>query len=142
MIGQQDALRLFGRTVLDPMGRHVGIVGQLFLDARTEQPTWITVESGVFGTNVRVVPLDGADFDGTTLTVAVPRLTVRQAPRVALHQGDLLPEAEQVLHAHYERDRAQTECPARGTGSYGVEKARPDGSIARGLKGIIRKLVM
>jgi hypothetical protein len=153
MIGQQDALRLFGRAVVDPMGRRVGIVGQLFVDDRTEQPAWITVETGVFGTNVRLVPLDGAAFDGTTLTVAVPRKTVRQAPRVALHQGNLPAEAQQALARHYGHDHGSLPEDARVSGesrgrshhdvdSFGRIRTRPDGSKARGLKGIIRKLVL
>lgn len=170
MIGQQEALRLFGRAVVDPTGRRVGIVGQLFLDDRTEQPAWITVETGVFGTNVRFVPLENAVFDGTTLTVAVSRSTVRQAPRVALHLGNLPPEEQQALSVHYRSDHGSlpeqisgessgsrrfgsrvpwrrrrpraTGRTAHGVGSSGRVQARPDGSKASGLAGIIRKLVM
>lgn len=171
MIGQRDALRLSGRMVLDPMGRRVGMVGQLFLDDRTEQPAWITVESGVFGTKMRLVPLRGATFDGATLIVAVPRSTVWRAPRVALHQGDLPAEAEEQLRLYYgcggphrmtvgsgepsepsqpgkkagRRDALPgppTEYSTHGTGSFGGGKAGPIGSITNRLKGIIRKLVM
>jgi hypothetical protein len=138
MIGQQDALRLPGRAVVDPMRRRVGIVGQLFLDDHTEQPTWITVETGVFGTNMRFVPLAGAAFDGITLTVAVSRLTVRQAPRVALHQGNLPSEAEHALSLHYGRAHGLPE----DLGPFGCRKTRPDGSKPSGLRGIMRKLVL
>ena len=101
MIGQREALRLFGCEVFDPAGQRVGIVGQLFLDDATEQPAWITVQTGLFGTNESFVPLDGAAFDGDTLTVSVLKETVRQAPRVTLEQGDLLLEQEHALYLYY-----------------------------------------
>lgn len=101
MIEQREALALFGCEVFDPEGQRVGIVGQLFLDDDSDQPAWITVQTGLFGTNESFVPLDGAAFDGDTLTVAVRRDVVREAPRVSLHEGDLLAEQERALFLHY-----------------------------------------
>ncbi|RCW47057.1 hypothetical protein DFQ14_101401 [Halopolyspora algeriensis] len=101
MVGQREALRLFGCGAFDPWGHRLGIVGQIFLDAETEQPAWIVVQSGLFGTNERFVPLEGAAFDGDTLTVAVHREAVRRAPHVPLDQGDLPLEEVQALYRHY-----------------------------------------
>lgn len=101
MIGQREALRLFGCEAFDPQGQRIGVVGQIFLDAETEQPAWITVQTGLFGTNESFVPLEGAAFDGDTLTVAVPRQAVRHAPHVPLDQGDLPEAEEQALYVHY-----------------------------------------
>ncbi|MCI2419663.1 PRC-barrel domain-containing protein [Saccharopolyspora sp. K220] len=101
MIGQREALRMFGCEVFDPEGQRIGIVGQLFIDDDTEQPAWITVQTGLFGTNESFVPLEGAAFDGDTLTVAVGKEAVRHAPRVSLHQGDLPLEQERALYLYY-----------------------------------------
>ncbi len=101
MIGQREALRLFGCEVFDPDGQRIGIVGQLFLDEPTDQPAWVTVQTGLFGTNESFVPLEGAAFDGDTLTVAVRREAVRHAPHVSLDQGDLLLHQEQALYLYY-----------------------------------------
>ncbi|MGI8308924.1 PRC-barrel domain-containing protein [Saccharopolyspora sp. ASAGF58] len=101
MIGQREALRMFGCEVFDPEGSRIGIVGQLFIDDDTEQPAWITVQTGLFGTNESFVPLEGAAFDGDTLTVAVGKDAVRQAPRVSLLQGDLPFEQESALYLYY-----------------------------------------
>lgn len=101
MIGQREALRMFGCEVYDPAGHRMGIVGQLFVEDDTEQPAWITVQTGLFGTNESFVPLAGAAFDGDTLTVAVDREAVRLAPRVLLDQGDLPPGQERALYLHY-----------------------------------------
>ena len=101
MIGQREALRLFGCEVFDPEGQRIGIVGQLFLDDTTEQPAWITVQTGLFGTNESFVPLEGAAFDGDTLTVAVRKDAVRQAPRVPLDDGDLPAQQEEELYLYY-----------------------------------------
>lgn len=101
MINQRRALELSGCEAFDPHGQRLGLVGQLFLDDATEEPAWVTVQSGIFGTNERFVPLDGAAYDGDTLTVAVSRDAVRQSPPVVLHQGDLLWEQEHELFLHY-----------------------------------------
>ncbi|MGJ7905847.1 PRC-barrel domain-containing protein [Actinopolyspora sp. H202] len=101
MIGQREALRLTGCETFDPRGSRIGVVGRVLVDDDTEQPAWITVQTGLFGTNESFVPLAGAAFDGDTLTVAVDRETVRRAPRVALEDGDLEAEQETKLYAHY-----------------------------------------
>ncbi|MBA8827286.1 hypothetical protein FHX42_004670 [Saccharopolyspora lacisalsi] len=101
MIGQREALRLFGCEVFDPVGQRIGIIGELFLDDVTEQPAWVTVQTGLFGTNESFVPLEGAAFDGDTVTVAVSREAVRHAPQVPLEQGNLPPERERELYLHY-----------------------------------------
>ncbi|MDA3644894.1 PRC-barrel domain-containing protein [Saccharopolyspora indica] len=101
MIGQREALRMFGCEVFDPAGHRMGIVGQLFVDDDTEQPAWVTVQTGLFGTNESFVPLAGAAFDGDALTVAVDREAVRSAPRILLDQGDLPPAQERELCLHY-----------------------------------------
>lgn len=101
MIGQREALRMFGCEVFDPAGQRIGMVGQLFLDEGSEQPAWITVQTGLFGTNESFVPLEGAAFDGDTLTVAVDKDVVRLAPRVDLEYGDLLLEQEKALYVYY-----------------------------------------
>ncbi len=101
MIGQREALRLFGCEVFDPGGQRIGIVGRLFLEEGTEQPLWVTVQTGLFGTNEAFAPLEGAAFDGDTLTVAVLKETVRQSPRVTSDQSDLLPSQEKALYLHY-----------------------------------------
>ncbi|TDD10657.1 PRC-barrel domain containing protein [Saccharopolyspora terrae] len=101
MIGQREALRMFGCEVFDPAGQRIGIVGQLFIDDDTEQPAWITVQTGLFGTNESFVPLDGAAFDGDTVTVSVGKEAVRQAPRVDLDKGDLPLATERALYRYY-----------------------------------------
>lgn len=101
MIGQREALRMFGCEVFDPAGQRIGIVGQLFIDDDTEQPAWITVQTGLFGTNESFVPLDGAAFDGDTVTVSVGKEAVRQAPRVDLDKGDLPLTTERALYRYY-----------------------------------------
>lgn len=102
MIGQREGLRLYGCEVFDPAGQRIGIVGRLFLDEDTEQPAWITVQTGLFGTNESFVPLDGAAFDGDTLTVSVLKETVRHAPRMTVaRDGDLLREQEHALYLYY-----------------------------------------
>ena len=52
-------------TVYDRSGDKIGKAGQVYLDDATGQPSWITVNTGLFGTSESFVPLEGASFDGT-----------------------------------------------------------------------------
>lgn len=120
MIGQREALRLVGCEAFDPQGHRIGVVGQIFLDDSTEEPAWIGVETGLFGTNESFVPLDGAAFDGDTVTVAVSKEMVRNAPAVLLDHGDLALEHVRALYLHYGREH-DVSMPADMAARYPIE---------------------
>lgn len=61
-------------TVFGPEGEKIGKVGELYLDAQTGNPTFVTVNTGLFGTNESFVPVDQA------------ALQRRRNPR-SLHEG-------------------------------------------------------
>ena len=51
-----------GSTAYDPSGQKIGRIGQVYYDGQTNQPTWVTVHTGLFGTHETFVPVQGAEL--------------------------------------------------------------------------------
>ena len=90
------------RTVIDPSGTKVGTVTDVYVDDDTKQPDWLAISTGMFGTKVSFVPLDGARVDNDDVIVAYDKETIKDAPRVEA-DGALSVDEEQELYAHYGR---------------------------------------
>jgi uncharacterized protein (TIGR02271 family) len=100
MIDQNQLRTAVGATAYDPSGNKIGKVGQVYYDDATGQPTWITVNTGLFGTHESFVPVDGADLHGDRVTVAYDKATVKDAPNIA-EDGHLSPAEEEQLYRYY-----------------------------------------
>jgi uncharacterized protein (TIGR02271 family) len=100
MITQDQLRNVIGSTAYDRDGDKIGKVGQVYYDDDTDQPRWITVNTGFFGTSESFVPVQGADVSGDRVTVAYDKATVKNAPNIA-EDGHLTPEEEQRLYQHY-----------------------------------------
>jgi uncharacterized protein (TIGR02271 family) len=88
------------RAVVTEQGDKVGSIGAVYLDDATEEPTWVTVHTGLFGTKESFVPLAGASVEGDHLVVRYPRDLIRHAPSTE-RDGHLGPEDERTLYRHY-----------------------------------------
>ena len=77
MISQDQLKGLTGATAYDRSGDKIGKVGAVYYDDRTDQPTWITVHTGLFGTNETFVPVQGAEFGGDRVTLAFDKAKVK-----------------------------------------------------------------
>ena len=51
-----------GATAYDRDGDKIGKVGHVYFDDQTDQPKWVTVNTGLFGTNESFVPVPGAEL--------------------------------------------------------------------------------
>jgi uncharacterized protein (TIGR02271 family) len=100
MISENQIADLAGATVNDSDGDKIGKAGQVYLDDSTGQPSWVTVNTGLFGTSESFVPLEGASFAGGTLTVPYQKAKVKDAPRVAT-DGHLDVSEEEELYRYY-----------------------------------------
>ena len=100
-VDEMQRLLFTGGDVVDPDGRKIGSVGQLFLDADSGEPAWVTVTTGLFGTGESFVPLDGATLHGDDLQVAYDKGLVKHAPRIEGTGGALSPAEERELYRHY-----------------------------------------
>jgi uncharacterized protein (TIGR02271 family) len=100
MLDQQNIGRLPGGTAYGPSGEKIGSVGNVYLDDATGQPEWVTVNTGLFGTNESFVPIQGADLTDDGVVLAHDKDTVKSAPNVS-GDGHLEPAEEQELYRHY-----------------------------------------
>ena len=100
MITRNDLRNLLGATAHDPSGEKIGKVGQVYYDDDTDQPKWITVHTGLFGTNESFVPLQGAQVQDGIVTVGYDKQRIKNAPNIA-KDGHLSPEEEAQLYRYY-----------------------------------------
>ena len=87
-----------GRAVLDPTGRRLGEVREIYLDDATDRPEWVLVEIAEDGT--RYVPLADATVDDDAIRVAHAADLVDTAPTLE-PQEELTQEEERRLYSHY-----------------------------------------
>ena len=81
-------------------GESIGGIGQVYLDNESGEPNWVTVKTGLFGTQESFVPLAQAEVSGVDVTVPYDKATVKDAPRLDVG-GALTPEEEKRLYSYY-----------------------------------------
>ena len=128
MITQDQLRTVIGATAYDRDGDKIGKVGQVYFDDDTDQPRWITVNTGFFGTSENFVPVQGAEATGDRLTVAYDKATVKDAPNIA-EDGHLTPEEEAALYRHYGLDYSTGGTVGNGRTDY-TETAGRTGNAA------------
>jgi uncharacterized protein (TIGR02271 family) len=82
VLTQNDISQLSESVVYDTDGDKIGSVGQVFLDAQSGDPEWVTVKTGLFGTKETFVPLQRANVSGGRITVPIDKATVKDAPKI------------------------------------------------------------
>lgn len=100
MIDTEMVDRLLGADAVDSSADRIGEVSQVYLDAETERPTWVSVRLGLLHSAEVLVPLDDAKWDDRSLHVAVGRDVVRSAPRMEADEP-LTDREQERLYAHY-----------------------------------------
>ena len=92
--------RMIGSDALDAGSDRIGEISQVYLDAESARPTWVSVRLGLLSGAEVLVPLDGAEWDERALHTTVSRDLAREAPR--MEQDEPLTEREQErLYTHY-----------------------------------------
>ncbi|WP_104138204.1 DUF2382 domain-containing protein [Arthrobacter sp. ZGTC131] len=125
-----------GGNVLSQDGTKIGSIGQGYLDDDTNQPNWVTVKTGLFGTSESFVPLEGARAEGNDIVVPYSKDQVKDAPRVDV-DGYLEPADEDRLYAHYQLNgggRNYTDATTDG-GSGFADTGRYDDQDSAGIVG-------
>ena len=92
--------QLQNADVYSTSGDKIGSVGQVYLDDHTEEPTFITVKTGLFGTKETFVPLDKAQTAEGGISVPFEKDFVKDAPNVDA-DGTLTPEEERRIYEYY-----------------------------------------
>lgn len=103
MFNSNELQRLAGSDVYGTDGDKIGSVGNVYVDDNSDQPSWVTVRTGLFGMSESFVPLQEARFDGDHVVVPYTKDQVKDAPRVE-GDGHLDRDEEERLYAHYGRD--------------------------------------
>ncbi|MDX6325696.1 MAG: hypothetical protein QOK15_2050 [Nocardioidaceae bacterium] len=100
MLDTQNIDQVIGSEVHGADGDKIGKVGQVYLDDQTNQPAWVTVNTGLFGSSESFIPVQDATFSGDGVTVPFDKSKVKGAPQVA-SDGHISPEEEQELYRYY-----------------------------------------
>ncbi|MDX6327556.1 MAG: hypothetical protein QOK15_3910 [Nocardioidaceae bacterium] len=100
MIGTNEIDRIQGATAYDNSGDKIGKVDQVYLDDQTGEPSWLTLNTGLFGTSTTFAPLEGAAFDGDDLRIGYDKEQVKNAPRIEVDQH-LERDQEEELYRYY-----------------------------------------
>ena len=124
MIDESQARQMIGRALRSRDGSRIGRIGQVYLDDVTGEPQWLTVKTGLFGTNESFVPLAGASLSGPDVLVPYTQNQIRNAPNIE-HSGHLDAAEEEELYDHY-----QLAYDTRDTG-YDSSTPRPDEAMTR-----------
>jgi uncharacterized protein (TIGR02271 family) len=89
-----------GRNLVGSDGSKIGTIDQLYADKETGEPTFATVNTGMFGSKTNFVPISGANMTGDDVSVPYDKDLVKSAPNVD-PDGEITPEEEQRLYEHY-----------------------------------------
>ena len=101
MINRNQIDQLVGQDVYTPDGDKIGRAGQVYLDDQTSEPEWVTVHTGLFGTNESFVPLQDAQLSDGNLVVSYGKDKVKDAPNVDPENGHLDEREEDRLYEYY-----------------------------------------
>ena len=88
-----------GANVYDSAGDKIGAVEEIYYDEETNQPEWIGIGTGFFGTKRVLVPVQGASFEGDEVRVPYAKDQVKDAPDV--DSDEISQDAERELYSFY-----------------------------------------
>jgi uncharacterized protein (TIGR02271 family) len=88
-----------GAPVFASDGEEIGHVEEIFYDRQTEQPEWLGIGTGFFGTKRVLVPMQGAELRPDGFYVPYAKDQVKDSPDIA--KDEISQETEQELYAHY-----------------------------------------
>ena len=100
MLNQEDFRTLPGRNLVRPGGEKIGKIDQLYADREDGHPTFVTVNTGLFGAKTNFVPIAEARIEGDDVVVPYDKSLVKDAPSVD-PDAEITPEEEERLYAHY-----------------------------------------
>jgi uncharacterized protein (TIGR02271 family) len=123
-----DVTQLRGTTVIDPSGDKIGRVEEIYLDDQTNQPEWLLVNTGMFGTKSTFIPIQGADRAEDAVVVPFDKARVKDAPSIE-PERQLTQAEEAELYRYYGFDyseaQSDTGLPAGSPGTVGHDTSGP-----------------
>lgn len=113
MISSDQISEVVGSSAYDSDGAKVGTVGQIYLDDKSGEPSWATVNTGLLGSSESFVPVEDAALTDRGFVLGYSKDKVKGAPRVA-GDGHLTPEDEAQLYEYYGLAYVAAAPPATG----------------------------
>jgi uncharacterized protein (TIGR02271 family) len=119
----QQLEHLRGTQVVDPSGDKIGKIEEIYLDEQTNQPEWLLVNTGLFGTKSTFIPLQGANPAEDKVEVPFAKDQVKDAPGIEPGR-ELSRSEENELYRYYgiaqSTQRSDSGLPARGGSGEGT----------------------
>jgi uncharacterized protein (TIGR02271 family) len=120
-----------GVPVYDEAREKIGAVEEIFYDEQTNQPEWLGIGTGFFGTKRVLVPVEGAELREDGFYVPYDKDQVKDSPDI--DEDDISQETEQQLYAHYglqySERRSESGLPEGGRGR--TAETRAEASVTR-----------
>ena len=98
-ITESDLSGLSNGNVVTTSGDKIGSIGQIYLDDQTGDPTFVTANTGLFGTSQSFVPLQGASVRDGDVVVDYDKDTVKDSPSLSTNQ-EMTPEYEGQVRSY------------------------------------------
>jgi uncharacterized protein (TIGR02271 family) len=129
-----DPRTAVGKSVVGPDGEKIGKVEEIYLDTDSQQPEWISVTTGFFGSHRSLVPISEAVDEGGDLRIPYSQEQVKAAPHYDPDR-ELSEEEESDLYRHYgmsaETQGAETGEPAIAVQGRDVSGPTTDEAMTR-----------
>jgi uncharacterized protein (TIGR02271 family) len=109
MISKNDINDVMGMELCSTDGDKIGGIGQVFLDDQTGEPEWVTVKTGLFGSNESFVPIRDASVENGAVVVPWDKATIKDAPNVDPDGGHLDESEEARLYDYYGLDYSKSQ---------------------------------
>jgi uncharacterized protein (TIGR02271 family) len=125
--------RFAGYTVYDQAGEKIGKVDDLFVD-ESDQPEYIGVKMGFFGTSSTLIPWQLATVDEANgrIDVSVDKDTAKNGPAFD-DDREITPEYENHVYSYYGLQTAQGSEERGAYGSYYSEESTDAGTVGPGM---------
>ncbi|MFH8976268.1 DUF2382 domain-containing protein [Streptomyces sp. NPDC017890] len=95
MITREEIANVLDHPVYDGDGNKIGDAKHVFFDDMTGRPEWVSVKTGMFGSNESFVPIRDAALVQDHLEVPYRKDQVKDAPNVDVDAGGHLSETEE-----------------------------------------------
>ncbi|MFE2051903.1 DUF2382 domain-containing protein [Streptomyces sp. NPDC059459] len=95
MITREEIANVLDHPVYDGDGNKIGEAKHVFFDDMTGRPEWVSVKTGMFGSNESFVPIRDAALVQDHLEVPYAKDQVKGAPNVDVDAGGHLSETEE-----------------------------------------------
>ncbi|MFD8275200.1 DUF2382 domain-containing protein [Streptomyces flaveolus] len=95
MITREEIANVLDHPVYDGDGNKIGDAKHVFFDDMTGRPEWVSVKTGMFGSNESFVPIREASLVQDHLEVPYRKDQVKDAPNVDVDAGGHLSETEE-----------------------------------------------